>query len=70
LGIFCHWPRGQWLQRSGDTVPCRMARVITTHYRDTSLTRNTPTLGLYSRTIRRVYGGPRGWEFLMSDVPL
>ena len=40
-------------------VPCAMAGV-TSPNRGTSLMRNTPLLGPYSRIIPRVLGGPRG----------
>jgi len=40
-------------------------------YRGTSLTRNTPLLGPYSRTTSRVHVGPRGGGlFLMREVLL
>ena len=42
-----------------------------TPYRGTSLIRNTPLLGHYSRTIPRVLWLSYGWGlFLMSEVPL
>ena len=40
-------------------------------YMGTSLMRNTPLLGRYSKTIPRVLWWSRGWWlFFMSEVPL
>ena len=44
-------------------VPCTLLRrcFSLTSYRDTSLSRNSPLLGPYSRLYLESYGGPRGW---------
>ena len=60
----------------GEGAPCHVAEVLTRiqveeAYRVTSLIRNIPLLGPYSRTIPRVLwwsGG--GGLFLMGEVPL
>jgi hypothetical protein len=49
----------------------REAAVHVPRYRGTSLIRNTPLLGSYSRTFLRVLRWSLGgWLFLMREVPL